>query len=637
MVTHKERMLTALRGEMADVLPYAPRIDLWYLANSVAGTLPEKHRGRTQREIAVAEGWAFHHAFADDLLGEDHDEEYRHRGLGILQVNNIIVDFKMPTDVEVKWSREGNLTTVEYHTPVGMVCNTMEYSKQMQLLGISIPHVIDHLIKSKDDYLAANHLFEHMEVVPRFDRFKKFSEEIGDNGVPVTAGFYAPSPVNQIQRDLIDPTQFYFHYNDYQKEIRGLADRMEHLFDGILKACCDSPAEMIMWGANYDDMLTYPPYFEKELMPWIRKAADALGARGKLVMCHTDGENFGLMDLIRDSGMHVAESICPHPMTRLTMEEYYQRWSGYLTLFGGVPSTVVLVDTPVEQFEAYMDNLLKAVAPGNRMVVGIADQVPPKVDFDRLVRIGERIAVEGRLPLEAGAFRSVSKEELDAPAQTSSRTMTDDPAYKAVQTDVINGDDGSIIAHVQELLDKGSAPHDILDNGLVAAMGVIGGQFASGEAFIPEVLLSSRAMNEAVNFLGPYLAQENDEEKGRVLIGTVNGDMHDIGKNMVVTMLKGVGFEVFDLGTNVSEDAFMEMIAEFNPDILALSALLTTTMTEMGNVIRKLNECDLRGKVKVMVGGAPVSEQFANEIGADGFANDAASAVDVAKQLVNAA
>jgi corrinoid protein of di/trimethylamine methyltransferase len=557
--------------------------------------------------------------------------------LGILQVNNIIVDFKMPTDVEVKWSREGNLTTVEYHTPVGMVCNTMEYSKQMQLLGISIPHVIDHLIKSKDDYLAANHLFEHMEVVPRFDRFKKFSEEIGDNGVPVTAGFYAPSPVNQIQRDLIDPTQFYFHYNDYQKEIRGLADRMEHLFDGILKACCDSPAEMIMWGANYDDMLTYPPYFEKELMPWIRKAADALGARGKLVMCHTDGENFGLMDLIRDSGMHVAESICPHPMTRLTMEEYYQRWSGYLTLFGGVPSTVVLVDTPVEQFEAYMDNLLKAVAPGNRMVVGIADQVPPKVDFDRLVRIGERIAVEGRLPLEAGAFRSVSKEELDAPAQTSSRTMTDDPAYKAVQTDVINGDAGSIIAHVQELLDKGSAPHDSLDNGLVAAMGVIGGQFASGEAFIPEVLLSSRAMNEAVNFLGPYLAQENDEEKGRVLIGTVNGDMHDIGKNMVVTMLKGVGFEVFDLGTNVSEDAFMEMIAEFNPDILALSALLTTTMTEMGNVIRKLNECDLRGKVKVMVGGAPVSEQFANEIGADGFANDAASAVDVAKQLVNAA
>jgi 5-methyltetrahydrofolate--homocysteine methyltransferase len=168
-------------------------------------------------------------------------------------------------------------------------------------------------------------------------------------------------------------------------------------------------------------------------------------------------------------------------------------------------------------------------------------------------------------------------------------------------------------------------------------MGVIGGRLACGEVFIPEVLLSSRAMNEAVNFLGPYLAQENDGEKGRVLIGTVNGDMHDIGKNMVVTMLKGVGFEVFDLGTNVSEDAFMEKIAEFNPDILGLSALLTTTMTEMGNVIRKLNERNLRGKVKVMVGGAPVSEQFANEIGADGFAADAATAVDVAKRLVDEA
>jgi methylmalonyl-CoA mutase cobalamin-binding domain/chain len=637
MVTHKERLLSALHGETTDVMPYAPRIDLWYLANSTAGTLPEKHRGRTQREIAVAEGWAFHHKFADDLLGEDHDEEYRHRGLGILKVNDVIVDFKIPTDVEVKWYREGNLTTVEYHTPVGMVSNTMEYSKQMQFLGISIPHVTDHLIKSKDDYPAAYHLFEHMEVVPRFDRFMKFSEEIGDNGVPVTSGFYAPSPVNQIQRDLIDPTQFYFHYNDYQKEIRGLAERMEHLFDDILKICCDSPADMIMWGANYDDMLTYPPYFEKELMPWIRKASDALGARGKLVMCHTDGENFGLMDLIRDSGMHVAESICPHPMTRLTLAEYYQRWSGHLTLFGGVPSTVVLADTPVEQFDAYMDDLFKAVAPGNRMVVGIADQVPPKVDFDRLVRIGERIAEEGRLPLEAGAFRPVSEEELGASTQASPRTMADAPAYKAVQNDVIDGDDGAIIAHVQELLDKDFAAQDILDHGLVKAMGVIGGRFACGEVFIPEVLLSSRAMNEAVNFLGPYLAQENDGEKGRVLIGTVNGDMHDIGKSMVVTMLKGVGFEVFDLGTNVSEDAFMEKIAEFNPDILGLSALLTTTMTEMGNVIRKLNERNLRGKVKVMVGGAPVSEQFANEIGADGFAADAATAVDVAKRLVDEA
>jgi 5-methyltetrahydrofolate--homocysteine methyltransferase len=215
--------------------------------------------------------------------------------------------------------------------------------------------------------------------------------------------------------------------------------------------------------------------------------------------------------------------------------------------------------------------------------------------------------------------------------------MADAPAYKAVQNDVIDGDDGAIIAHVQELLDKGFAAQDILDHGLVKAMGVIGGRFACGEVFIPEVLLSSRAMNEAVNFLGPYLAQENDGEKGRVLIGTVNGDMHDIGKNMVVTMLKGVGFEVFDLGTNVSEDAFMEKIAEFNPDILGLSALLTTTMTEMGNVIRKLNERNLRGKVKVMVGGAPVSEQFANEIGADGFAADAATAVDVAKRLVDEA
>src|SRR3972149_2344390 len=173
-----------------------------------------------------------------------------------------------------------------------------------------------------------------MRVAPCFDRYRAWSRELGEDGVPVTAAFHGASPMHQIQRDLIEPTQFYFHYKDHQRLLRGLAERMEPLFERILDISAASPAEVVMWGANFDDMLTYPPYFARELQPWIRRAAERLESVGKLLMCHTDGENHGLMDLIRDSGMHVAESFCPVPMTRVSLEEYYLRWSGHLTLFG---------------------------------------------------------------------------------------------------------------------------------------------------------------------------------------------------------------------------------------------------------------------------------------------------------------
>ena len=151
-------------------------------------------------------------------------------------------------------------------------------------------------------------------------------------------------------------------------------------------------------------------------------------------------------------------------------------------------------------------------------------------------------------------------------------------------------------------------------------MEAIGERFKTGEIFIPEVLLSARAMNEATAALEPYLASAKIEAKGRVLIGTVKGDLHDIGKNLVVTMLKGVGFEIKDLGINVEAEVFVREVERFKPDILGLSALLTTTMSQMKIVIDALAKKGLRGSVKIMVGGAPVNEKFARDIGADGYA-----------------
>ena len=636
MNSHQSRIMAAFKGEPVDRLPYVPRIDLWYLANSVAGTLPAQHAGRTQNEISRAEGWALHHKYAFASVGELSDHALLHRGIGIFRTRDTVVDFVLPKDVEVRVHREGRLMRVEYHTPVGMVSNTLQYDDKMKRLGISIPLHTEHLIKGPQDYAPACHLFEHMDVVPHFERFNYWArEEMRDDGVPVVAHFHGASPMQQIQRDLIDATQFFIHYKDHQKELRALVERMEPLYDKILTICCESPAQVVNWGSNFDDMLTYAPYFKREIQPWIRKASSALAAAGKLLMCHTDGENFGLMDLIRDSGMHIAESICPAPMTRVTLAEYYRRWSGQLTLFGGIPSTIVLPETSEAQFEVCLDELFRAVAPGTRMVVGIADQVPPQAVFSRLQRIGERVEREGRVPLAAGGFRPVVVEQTKPAAATvSAAPVLDDSVFVPVRQAVLGGNNAAIKGLVLALVKKGLSADAILERGLIAAMEVIGKQFSTGEAFIPEVLLSARAMNEAVETLGPYLSGGIETDRGKVLIGTVAGDMHDIGKNMVVTMLKGVGFEVMDLGINVAREKFVEKVAQFKPDLLGLSALLTTTMTEMRNVISSLEAAQLRDTCKIMVGGAPVSENFAREIGADGFAPDAVEAVAIAKQLI---
>ncbi|MBI3371253.1 MAG: corrinoid protein [Betaproteobacteria bacterium] len=273
------------------------------------------------------------------------------------------------------------------------------------------------------------------------------------------------------------------------------------------------------------------------------------------------------------------------------------------------------------------------------MLVGIADQVPPNAVFSRLQRIGERVVREGRLPLAAGAFRPVGAPAASAPIAPAPKTadaQDADNVFAQVRLDVTKGKHLDIKAHVQELLARGVPAQAILDQGLIDAISAVGRRMAVGEAFIPEVLLAARAMTAAVSVLEPHLAAGGDAQRGKVLIGTVKGDMHDIGKNLVVTMLKGVGFDVRDLGINVSREQFCEAVAEFQPDVLGLSALLTTTMVEMREVIRALDERKLRTHCKVMVGGAAVTEEYAHQIGADGFAPGAAETVALVRQLVAA-
>lgn len=188
---------------------------------------------------------------------------------------------------------------------------------------------------------------------------------------------------------------------------------------------------------------------------------------------------------------------------------------------------------------------------------------------------------------------------------------------------------------VLDAVSAGEDPMEILNSGMIDAMGVIGERFSRGESFVPEMLVSARTMKKGVDALKPYLSKNAAVANGKVIIGTVSGDIHDIGKNLVAMMIESAGFEVIDLGIDVSAEMFVQTILE-NEDVrvVALSTLLTTTMPAMRGILAQINQLENRGKFRVMVGGAPVTQEFAQQIGADGFASDAASAAILAKAFI---
>ena len=205
---------------------------------------------------------------------------------------------------------------------------------------------------------------------------------------------------------------------------------------------------------------------------------------------------------------------------------------------------------------------------------------------------------------------------------------------KQIVDNLIKGKTPEVKELTQKALDEGVGVEKILNEGLVAGMNVVGAKFKANEFYVPEVLIAARAMKAGMEILRPILAEKDIKSRGTIVLGTAKGDLHDIGKNLVGMMLEGAGFEVIDLGIDVAPEKFVQTAKEKKAHLIGVSALLTTTMVGMKDVIKALKEASLDSKVKVMIGGAPLTQSYADEIGADGYAPDAASAVDKAKKLL---
>jgi len=209
--------------------------------------------------------------------------------------------------------------------------------------------------------------------------------------------------------------------------------------------------------------------------------------------------------------------------------------------------------------------------------------------------------------------------------------------YERISTAILEGDSDKTADLVKKALDEGLPAKEILDNGMVAGMSEVGARFKVGEMFVPDVLVSADSMQAGLNVLRPYLISSGVKLLGKIVMGTVKGDLHDIGKNLVNMMCEGAGFEVIDIGFDVDPQQFVDAIKEHQPDVVGMSAMLTTTMRAMAHTIKAIEESGLRTTVKIMVGGASVDAAFAERIGADGYGSNAPSGVDLAKRLAGVA
>lgn len=392
-MTHRQRMLAAICGEPTDQIPWAPRMDLWMISNRAKGTLPPEFVGKNMVQVAEELGVACHAVGSDSTLPGGRDS--RLRGLGVDNHQDYPYRVEL-NSLPIETSDDGVDLRMAIETPAGPVFTHLHRSAQMARDGISLPFVKSYAIESPDDFDAVGDVFEHLEVIPTPDAYRSFQQRVGDNGLAVARGPVSASPMHLILHELSAMQNFFYLYADAREGLRRLAKHMEPFFEAALEAVLASDAEAVFWGGNYDQDVTWPPFFEEEITPWLKRVSERLHAAGKYLLTHTDGENKALLPLYPACGFDIAESVCPAPMTRCTLAEIREGMGPTTTVFGGIPSVALLPNfMPDDQFEAHMDTLFSSIGAGDHLILGVSDNVPPEADMDRLAEVKRRVEMFG--------------------------------------------------------------------------------------------------------------------------------------------------------------------------------------------------------------------------------------------------
>jgi len=388
-MTHRQRILAACRGEIPDRIPWVPRLDLWYRAHSTAGTLPPEFSGLSLRQITDAIGVGYH-AVVPDFSDARTPDDIVDRGLGIFRLRGMAYETRL-REVEREVKHEGGVTRVTYRTSVGSVSCAFSFTEEMERAGATISWLDEHVVKRPEECRVVAHIFSHLEVAPTYDEYRAWDTWVGHAGVAVAYGNGAASPMQHIMRDLMSVSEFYLWLYDHPAELQMLAESMEPWFEQVLSVLAHSPAEILFWGANYDEQLTYPPFFEKHILPWLARATELAHQHGKLLLTHSDGENAGILHLYRQAGFDIADSICPAPMTKLTLAQYLDALPG-VTIWGGIPSVALVPElVPDADFHRLLADTIALARGRPHLILGIADTTPANASWERIEKITEAL------------------------------------------------------------------------------------------------------------------------------------------------------------------------------------------------------------------------------------------------------
>ena len=389
------------------------------------------------------------------------------------------------------------------------------------------------------------------------------------------------------------------------------------------------------WGTK-DNLFMSPEIWREFLKEPYRRLYSYLRENGVVVLHHADSYMAPIVEDMAEIGIQIWQGTLPEN----NIPVLQKRLAGSMVLMGGIGAAIDRPDSTEEEIRSYVRNVLETCCPGGHFIPSVTYGGPASlyphvfpIINDEISRYNSILHINTVRP--APIHRIIGKTDTSAVTESiSSVKESIVSTLDKIASALRKGRNRAVLSSVDDALKEGIEPQTIISDGLVKGMMLLGEDFSASRAFVPEMLVAAKCMTSALDVLKPLLKGNTMQIKGRICLGTVKGDMHDIGKNLVKIMLEGGGFEVVDLGVDVPAEKFVETAIEERCDIIACSALLTTTMNEMKRVVDLCVDKGIRDKVKILIGGAPVTQAFCDEIGADGYADDAAQDVLKAIELM---
>lgn len=385
--------------------------------------------------------------------------------------------------------------------------------------------------------------------------------------------------------------------------------------------------------AHNTGLLIHPKYLRKYLFPCYKKFGDVCLDKGLGFIYHSDGDCSEVMDDLINCGFQGFHPLQPNCMD---IVEIKKKWGRALCLIGNINLDSTLTLGSPEDVRAEVYERIRTIGPAGGYMVASSNSIPDYVPLENMKAMFDTAFEFGSYPieLEEGGVKGKIWTFQGKP-RTEKISSTADLNLESYVSALLGNDEIRVIELTQNDIDSGLDPSVLINNRMIPAMAIIGEKFQESKIFIPEMIFAARTMSAVLTHFKDLLMDKPSPKQGKVIIGTVKGDLHDLGKNLVIMMLEGQGYSVEDLGVSVSTETFVRAVKDKPPDILAMSALLTTTMVEMKNTIDALEQSELRDSLKVLVGGAPLTQAFSDQIGADGYAYDAPGAVRKCNELLS--